>query len=348
MSKEKQRKTAGFRPQGASGAPRGGATGEVSFAVADGDGGRTVTALLHDHAGLSHGRARGIVAAGLVAVDGRPVEDPAQRVPTGCRVTARHDSATRYRAPGRAPASTSRWFRIVHRDADLMVVDKAPGLATIPVAKGRGVSLMDRLLRKESPKDRERGLWVVHRIDRFASGLVVVARHRKALERLSEQFAARTATRRYLALCDGRPPRSRGELVSYLKEDPRTHKLFPTSEPAEGARAALRYRVVEPLGTASLVEVSLETGRRNQIRVQMAEIGCPLVGDRAYGTASRCISRVALHAAELGFRHPRTGQPLRFTSPLPADFVLALERLRQGEAPPPGRSTRTEPAARKK
>ncbi len=178
---------------------------------------------------------------------------------------------------------------------------------------------------------------MVHRIDRHVSGLVVVARRAEALAALREQFAARSPLREYLALAEGRPPSPGGDLRSWLAEERRTRKVFPT-EPGRGREAVLRYRVEETMRHASLLQVRLGTGRRNQIRVQLAEVGCPVVGDVVYGRPSPLIPRVALHATRLRFLHPATGQPAEFRSELPADFLAAQVQLRRGARPAEGGS----------
>ena len=303
--------------------------------VQEAEAGRTVASLLHAHGGVSHRIARGIIEAGLLSLDGVPVTDPAQRVEAGVLVTSCFDPDTRY-APARRRRVATRWYRVLHEDADLIVVDKSPGIATVPVGQKRGRSLVERLLEAQSPEARSRGLWVVHRIDRYASGLVVVARRKAALGKLKEQFASRTVLREYLALVEGAPSSPRGRLTSWLEGDPRTRKVRVATASGEGREAVLDYEVVERMRRACRVEVRLETGRRNQIRVQFAEIGCPLVGDVTYGRRSHLISRVALHAARLRFDHPGSGRSSEFACDPPADFVAALRRLREGAHPAGG------------
>jgi 23S rRNA pseudouridine1911/1915/1917 synthase len=306
---------------------------ELEHRVQEGEAGRTVASLLHDLCGVSHRNARGIVEAGLLRVDGRTLGDPVTRVEAGQVLTARFDPARRYAARPRARRTPeTRWFRVIHQDAEILVVDKAPGLPTVPVGPARGDSLVERLLATQPPAARDRGLRVVHRIDRYASGLVVLARRGAALSALREQFAAREPLREYLALVAGRPPGGEGTLRGWLVEDPHTRKMVPAAE-GEGKEAVLTYRTVENLRHGTLLRVRLETGRRNQIRVQMAAAGCPLVGDRAYGRPSPLIGRVALHAAGLCFRHPGSGRRVEFRTDPPRDFAGALERMRGGAIP---------------
>jgi 23S rRNA pseudouridine1911/1915/1917 synthase len=162
---------------------------------------------------------------------------------------------------------------------------------------------------------------------------VLFARTAAAAAVLKDQFARRQARREYLAVCEGIPRAHSGRLESLLVEDPKSLKVSETKDRKRGRRAACSYRIEERLTSAALLRVTLETGRRNQIRVQLAAIDHPLIGDRTYGTQSPLISRVALHAARLGFAHPHTGRAVSLESPLPADMTRLLRRLRQMKLP---------------
>jgi 23S rRNA pseudouridine1911/1915/1917 synthase len=178
---------------------------------------------------------------------------------------------------------------------------------------------------------------VVHRIDRFTSGLVVFARNHPAAMRLRSQFKERTPDRIYLAAAEGHVEPDRARLIHSLGENPKSLKVHVVAKESDGRPASLRYRVLERFPQACLLEVTLETGRRNQIRVQLAAEGHPLVGDVSYGRPSRLISRVALHAHRLAFDAPRGRKRLRFESPVPAEFERLVKKLRAGMplGPPP-------------
>jgi 23S rRNA pseudouridine1911/1915/1917 synthase len=225
---------------------------------------------------------------------------------------------------------------VLHEDDALAVVEKEAGVLTVPAPGHAGPSLAERL----EAGWRRRGFkkahaHVVHRIDLYTSGLVVFARTRAAWENLKAQFASGSPERVYLAVAEGRVEADAGRLVHHLTEHPKSFKVQPTLPTDRGARrAASRFRVRERFaGAATLVEVSLETGRRNQIRVQFAAIGHPLVGDVAYGHASPLIGRTALHAARLRFHHPLDGRPVDFRSEIPEDLRRLLRRLRAGHVP---------------
>jgi 23S rRNA-/tRNA-specific pseudouridylate synthase len=169
-----------------------------------------------------------------------------------------------------------------------------------------------------------------HRIDRYTSGLVAFARSRAAWAALRSQFASGAPERVYLAVATGRVERERGTLEHRLVEDPRSLKVRASPR---GRRAASAYRVLERFPHATLLEVHLDTGRRNQIRVQLAAEGHPLVGDHSYGKPSPLIGRTALHAARLAFDHPTTGKRVELASPLPRDLERLVSRLRKGDSP---------------
>lgn len=290
----------------------------------------TVQRVLHDRLEISHAAARGMIAAGCVRRNGRAVAGVAERVAEGDRLDIAVDAGRNYaRAPG--PARGGEGFRVVHEDDDLVVVDKEPGLLTVPAGAAVGDSLHERLLETYRKRGhRAPRLWVVHRIDRFTSGLVVFARSHPAYRHLKDQFKARTADRIYLAVAEGAFDDDRGRLSHLLAENPKSLKVEVVPREAGGRPATLAYRVLERLAGATLLEVTLVTGRRNQIRVQLAAEGHPLVGDVAYGRPSPTLPRVALHAHRLSFTAPRGRKRLRFESPLPRDLTRWLAARRRG------------------
>jgi len=295
--------------------------------------GRTVQALLHDGLEMSHAEAKGLIASGCVTRERRTVAKPDERLAAGDRVEVAFDPGRRYAGSVRAPRGGEGW-RALHEDDDVVVVDKDAGVLTVPTSAPVGDSLEEMLLESYRKRGHRRPtLHVVHRIDRFTSGLVVFARSHAAATDLKRQFKERTPERIYLAVAEGDVRPDRARLEHALAEHPKSLKV-QVADPSHGGRtAASTYRVVERFPHATLLEVTLETGRRNQIRVQMSAIGRPLVGDVTYGRPSLLIDRVALHAHRLAFDSPRGHKRLRFESPLPADFKRLLARLRGGLRP---------------
>ena len=208
-------------------------------------------------------------------------------------------------------------LRLVHADAHLVVVDKPPGLLTIADA-GERQHTAYRLLRDWVEATGGRRIFVVHRLDRETSGLLVFARSPEAKGLLQKQFQLRTPERLYQARVDGVVREDEGTLTSRLTED-RSLRVRPTRDPDRGREAITRYRVLERFPDSTLLELKLVTGRRGQIRAQLAAMGHPVVGDRAYGSRRDPFKRVCLHATRLGFMHP-DGRRVTFESRPPATF----------------------------
>ena len=294
------------------------------------DAGTTVQRLIHERLGVSNAEAKGLIASGCVARNRRTVGKPDERVGAGDRIEVAAEAGRKYSTAARAAKGGDGW-RVVHEDDDLIVVDKDAGLLTVPTAAPVGDSLEELLLASYRKRGHKKpALHVVHRIDRFTSGLVVFARNHPAAMELRRQFKERTPERIYLAVAEGRVEPDRGRLTHSLGENPKSLKIHVVAKESEGRPASLRYLVLLRFPHATLLEVTLETGRRNQIRVQLAAERHPIVGDFSYGHPSSLIPRVALHAHRLGFDTPRGRKHLQFESPIPEDFKRLLARLKGG------------------
>jgi len=236
-------------------------------------------------------------------------------------------SADSSRPPGRRGAHFPRGIQILYRDAAVIVIDKPPGLASVPV-KGLSTPSALEVLRTElTPPGR---VFVVHRIDRFTSGAILFAATAQDREVLIKQFLEHAPDRQYLAVVRGHPSVAEGTLVHYLRRDGMVQKVSAESD-RRATRAEIRYRVERVLNGASLIRVELVTGLQNQIRVQFAAAGHAVIGDRKYApkeAAEKLIDRVALHAAHLAFTHPRTGKSIAIDCEPPADFKLLVQALR--------------------
>jgi 23S rRNA pseudouridine1911/1915/1917 synthase len=232
---------------------------------------------------------------------------------------------------------------VVHEDPQLIVIDKPPGLVVHPAPGHAQGTLVNALLARVGDL---RGIGgelrpgIVHRIDKDTSGLLVVAKDDATMVALGAAFKAHDIDRVYEALAVGKPPAADGRIETLHGRDPRDRKKF-SIKVKTGRKAITNWRVVERLGDATRIEAKLETGRTHQVRVHMAALGLPLLGDALYGRPprdpalreiARALGRQALHARKLGFRHPKTGKWLEFTSEPPADFAAALAALR-GRAP---------------
>jgi 23S rRNA pseudouridine1911/1915/1917 synthase len=216
-----------------------------------------------------------------------------------------------------APAATfPRALRLVHEDDALLVVDKPPGLLTIATDQERERTAYRMLRAYVAAQPGHRRLFVVHRLDRETSGLLVFAKSAEVKQALQAQFAARAVERVYVAVVEGRVARDAGVLRARVDVDPRTLRVRVSPR---GREAVTRFRVLERRARSTVLELALETGRRGQIRAQLAALGHPVVGDRVFGSARDPVGRVCLHATRLGFVDG-TGRARTFTSPVPAVF----------------------------
>lgn len=209
----------------------------------------------------------------------------------------------------------------------MVALDKPAGLPAVPVP-GSGTPSAFSLLSARLRSKRQR-TFVVHRIDRFTSGVMLFAKTERDRDVLVKQFLAHTPGRQYLAVVRGTLRAKEATLVHYVRRVGMFQKLTTGSDP-EAARAELRYSVERPLRNASLVRVTLVTGLQNQIRVQFSAAGHPVIGDRKYHAeeaSERRIARVALHATHLRFIHPRTGETVSVECELPPDFQSLLKAL---------------------
>lgn len=223
----------------------------------------------------------------------------------------------------------SRELSLLYEDDAVVVVDKPAGLPAVPIPGSNNPSALSVLCAALAPKRRA---FIVHRIDRFASGILLFAKTERDREVLVRQFLAHTPVRQYLAVVRGRLDPGEQTLVHYFRRVGMLQKLRKEGDPG-AARAELRYSTERLLPHASLVRVALVTGLQNQIRAQFAAIGYPVVGDRKYHPAEsseRLIARVALHAVHIEFLHPRTRECISIDCKPPADF----QRLIQALSPP--------------
>jgi 23S rRNA pseudouridine1911/1915/1917 synthase len=236
-----------------------------------------------------------------------------------------------HRGSARGPR-LSREVAVLYEDDAVIVLNKPAGLLAVPI-KGSDVPSALSLLIAELKPRRQRAL-IVHRIDRFASGILLFAKTGRDRDALIRQFLAHTPIRKYLAVVRGRIKQEAGPLVHYFRREGMYQQLRSARDP-EAARAELRYSVDRAFADATLVRVELVTGLQNQIRAQFSAMGHPLIGDRKYHpkeAEEALIDRVALHAAYLEFVHPRTGETITIECTPPQDFqnlVRQLERSGQ-------------------
>jgi 23S rRNA pseudouridine1911/1915/1917 synthase len=274
----------------------------------------------------SRASAQGMIAAGLVFVDGRPARKR-HLVRAGQTIEVHR----REREPVIAQ-ETPAPFRLAYEDEHLLVVDKPAGVVVHPARGHRSGTLAQALAAHGAAGGEDVRPGIVHRLDRDTSGLLVVAKSEPVHRALKELIASRELQREYLALVDGHPSARTGTIDAPIGRDRRDRVLvsLDSDVPRE---ARTHFTVLELLAQSTLLEVHLETGRTHQIRVHLAAIDHPVCGDPQYGVRGRYgLTRQFLHAQRLAFTHPVTGEALDVRSPLPEDLAAALE-LARGSAP---------------
>ena len=329
-------------------APKTGAPPPRAFLTPpEADGQRLDRMLADQAADLTRSRVQALIAEGRVSRGGTAMTQAAHKVRAGEVYTLCEPAAR----PIAAPAQDIPLV-IVFEDAHLIVIDKPAGLVVHPAPGNPDRTLVNALLHHCGPGltgigGAERP-GIVHRIDKDTSGLLVAAKTEAAHQGLTKAFAAHDIARRYEAVVWGAPP-AQARIEATIGRDPRERKRMAVVPDGRGKAAVTHMARLRQFGLgAALVACRLETGRTHQIRVHMAHLGHPLIGDVLYGRASKArvealaepgraaakgFSRQALHAAELGFRHPVTGADLLFESPLPADLNALIAALQRAPTP---------------
>lgn len=213
------------------------------------------------------------------------------------------------------PQLIANKIRIIYEDNDLIAIEKPTGMLSVSTAFETGDTVFALLKAKYRP----RPVYVVHRLDQDTSGVMLFALSEKAFIRLKEIFAAHDIERKYCAIVEGRIGETQGSWQSYLYEDA-NYKVHATDDPEKGRLAITHFKTLNYTAKFSRLELTLETGRKNQIRVHCRDAGHAVVGDKKYGSTTDPIKRVCLHAFLLALDHPVTEKPLRFSSPIPTTF----------------------------
>ena len=251
-----------------------------------------------------------------VAINDMPTSQFNAPLPRGDRVTI--NFTTGYKI------FRHRRLRIIFEDEFLIVVDKGYGLLSMATKNEKTETAYRIVSDYVKTNDPEGHIFIVHRLDRDTSGVMIFAKRQRIQELLQRNWNDAVIERKYMAVVEGCVEPQEGEVKSYLKENA-AMQVYSTQNPEEGQLAITRYKTVAGNGRFSLLEVQLETGRKNQIRVHMHDLGHPIIGDRKYGSECNPIGRVALHAASLRFKHPITGQMLHFESNLPEKFEYIVK-----------------------
>ncbi len=300
------------------------------------DGQRLDTWLTTRLDGFSRARIQQLIKDGFVLVDGKS-RKPHHVLQAGSRVEV---SIPPPQPTELKPESIP--INLLYEDSDILVLNKPPGLVVHPAPGHASGTLVNALLHHCGDTSGGRSSLggiggelrpgIVHRLDKDTSGVLVVAKNQAALDHLAGQFKRHSVRKEYVALVWGCPHPETGTIESLVGRDPHNRKKM-SAKPRAGRRAVTHYRVLERHEEASVLKVEIETGRTHQIRVHLAHIGHPVVGDTQYGRARVSkhaikASRQLLHAERLAFAHPRTGKPLEFHAPIPEDMSVVIRALR--------------------
>lgn len=210
---------------------------------------------------------------------------------------------------------------ILHEDEDVIVINKEAGLLSIATEKEKKQTAHHQLMeyvRREDPQNR---VFVVHRLDKDTSGVMMFAKNEQTKRTLQDAWRENVNERTYAALVEGEMAKEKGYVSSWIKES-KTHLMYSSPIKNDGQHAITHYNVIQSNKEFSLLEVQLETGRKNQIRVHMQDLGNPVVGDKKYGSKQNAIRRLGLHAKVLAFKHPTSGELLRFEVDVPKSFLV--------------------------
>ncbi|MGY2752436.1 23S rRNA pseudouridine1911/1915/1917 synthase [Thermostichus sp. MS-CIW-21] len=278
---------------------------------------------------LSRSRLQQLIRQGQVWLNGQPCLDKDRPLQAGDQLEVRIPPAT--------PTSLQPEpipLDILYEDEDLLVINKPRGLVVHPAPGHASGTLVHALLAHCSHLSGINGELrpgIVHRLDKDTTGALVIAKHDQAHQHLQAQIQAKTARRIYLGVVFGRPAQSQGTISAPIGRHPVDRQKMAVLPPGQGRAAVTHWQVLERLGNYTLMQFELETGRTHQIRVHAAHLHLPIVGDPLYTqskTSPVKLSGQALHAWKLSFVHPRTGQPLQVTAPLPEEFERLLRQLR--------------------
>ncbi|WP_036697935.1 RluA family pseudouridine synthase [Paenibacillus taiwanensis] len=277
--------------------------------------GELLAFLLEQMSGSGRNAVKAMLARGQITVNGRVTKAYNYNLEPGQTVIVRI---------GRAPEEVPMiGLRIIHEDDDVLIIHKDAGLLSISSHHdfpGDEVTAYRQLMTHVRKSGASNRVFVVHRLDRDTSGVMMFAKSEHVQQKLQQSWQDTVQERTYIALVEGAVKKPEGTVKSWLKET-KTLKMYSSPFANDGQLAITHYKLLQSNRHYSLVEVSLETGRKNQIRVHMQDIGHPIVGDKKYGAKSKTIGRLGLHARVLAFKHPTSGKLMRFETDIPKTFT---------------------------
>ena len=275
----------------------------------------TLLAFLLSH--LSHksrNYVKGVLKRGQISVDGTPCTDYARRLIPGQHVSVMQAAQ---------PVQSDLGFAILYEDDDLLVIDKPAGMLAVATDNERENTAYRLVTDYVRLKNKSGRVFIVHRLDRETSGVMLFAKSERVKLALQDNWDDAVITRGYIAVVEGKVAAPAGTMKSWLRQT-RTLLSYSSKNPGDGKLAITHYKTVKGTDKYSLLEVSLETGRKNQIRVHMKDMGHPVAGDKKYGAATDPLKRLGLHAAVLTLKHPTSGAEMSFEAKTPRVFGRAF------------------------
>ena len=276
-----------------------------------------IEALASIHPNSKRNTLRNMLTAGRVTVDGKIIHKAKHLVKPGSTITISDKQTAAVNSPAPAPKKKHPRIKIIFEDEHIIVVNKQAGLLSVATDKMEPDTLHSRVVDYLKSENERSWAFIVHRLDRETSGVMIFAKNKWHKEYLQEQFANREVHRIYHALVEGRLDKSSGTIQEWLLEDKFLKVKAVKKNHPQAREAITHYSVEDSDDYASLIQLTIETGRRHQIRVGLANLGCPVVGDEAHGAEGNPIGRIALHASSLEFLHPENDDPVRFEAPIP-------------------------------
>lgn len=300
--------------------------------VHEGESGRLDRILTDRFGQYTRSRIQQLIRAGHACVNGARITKTGYKLEGGSNVE--------FTVPETVPVDLEPEpipLDVLYEDENLLVINKPAGMVVHPSAGHDSGTLVHAVLHHVSDLEGvggEKRPGIVHRLDKYTSGIILVAKNDRALHDLQKQFKQRTVAKTYLALTDGVPPTSTGRIEMPIGRDHRNRKRMAVTTPEKGKMAVTMYRIVEQFTKHAMLEIGLETGRTHQVRVHLAYIGAPVAGDTVYGRRKRTIplkQRFFLHASKISFTLPSTGDNVTLEAPLPPGLENVLAWLRKRE-----------------
>jgi 23S rRNA pseudouridine1911/1915/1917 synthase len=255
---------------------------------------------------------KAVLRDGQVTVDGTPISQFDHGLRSGQRIEVRWDKKT--------PQQQPHGLNIVYEDQELIVINKPAGLLTIATDKEKrktAYAVLSNYVKQEDPENK---IFVIHRLDRETSGLLMFAKNETIKIQIQENWSTTIEQRTYIGVVEGEVQQQEGTILSWLKES-KAFIVYSSQNPQHGQKAVTHYKKIKGNTTFSLLQINLETGRKHQIRVHMQDIQHPIIGDSKYGSTQSPIRRMGLHAQVLAFTHPKTGKLCRFETEIPGKFL---------------------------